>query len=96
MILHHSQSSNDVEAYQAMEAAVADGRLHSIGLSNYYEPEDFERLVNATTIIPALLQNETLRVSLEELERIEEKKDSVHIKSMGAYLRKMVLDGYCN
>ncbi len=59
MILHHSQPGNDVEAYQAMEAAVADGRLHSIGLSNYYEPEDFDRLVNATTIIPALLQNET-------------------------------------
>lgn len=31
----------------------------SIGLSNYYEPEDFDRLVNATTIKPALLQNET-------------------------------------
>ncbi len=36
------------------------------------------------------------RVTPEELERIEQKKDSVHIKSMGAYLRKMVLDGYCN
>lgn len=59
MILHHSQPSNDVEAYQAMERAVADGKLKSIGLSNYYEPEDFDRLVNATTIKPALLQNET-------------------------------------
>lgn len=59
MILHHSQPSNDVEAYQAMERAVADGKLRSIGLSNYYEPEDFDRLVDATTILPALLQNET-------------------------------------
>ena len=59
MILHHSQPSNDVDAYQAMERAVADGKLRSIGLSNYYEPEDFDRLVNATTIKPALLQNET-------------------------------------
>ena len=59
MILHHSQPSNDVDAYQAMERAVADGKLKSIGLSNYYEPEDFDRLVNATTIKPALLQNET-------------------------------------
>ena len=59
MILHHSQPSNDVQAYQAMERAVADGRLRSIGLSNYYEPEDFDRLVNATSIRPALLQNET-------------------------------------
>jgi len=59
MILHHSQPSNDVDAYQAMERAVEAGKLHSIGLSNYYEPEDFDRVVNATTIRPALLQNET-------------------------------------
>ena len=59
MILHHSQPGNDVEAYQAMERAVADGKLHSIGLSNFYELEDFDRLAEATTIPPALLQNET-------------------------------------
>ena len=59
MILHHSQPSNDVQAYQAMERAVEAGKLRSIGLSNYYTPADFDRLVNATTIKPALLQNET-------------------------------------
>lgn len=59
MILHHSQPQNDVDAYKSMEDAVANGKLRSIGLSNYYEPEDFDRLVNATTITPALLQNET-------------------------------------
>lgn len=59
MILHHSQPSNDVQAYQAMERAVASGKLRSIGLSNYYEPNDFDRVINATTIKPALLQNET-------------------------------------
>ena len=59
MVLHHSQPSNDVQAYQAMERAVADGRLKSIGLSNYYTPADFDRLVNETSIAPAVLQNET-------------------------------------
>lgn len=59
MILHHSQPSNDVDAYKSMEQAVNQGKLRSIGLSNYYTPEDFDRLVNATTITPALLQNET-------------------------------------
>ena len=59
MILHHSQPSNDVDAYKAMEQAVNDGKLRSIGLSNYYEPDDFDRLVSAVTITPALLQNET-------------------------------------
>jgi len=37
MILHHSQPSNDVDAYQAMERAVADGKLRCIGLSNSYQ-----------------------------------------------------------
>ncbi len=59
MILHHSQPANDVDAYQAMEKAVADGKLRSIGLSNYYEPEDFDRIADVVTILPALLQNET-------------------------------------
>lgn len=59
MILHHSQPENDVAAYQALEQAVGDGRLRAVGLSNYYTPEDFDRLVSATTIPPAILQNET-------------------------------------
>lgn len=59
MILHHSAPGSDVEAYQAIERAVEDGKLRSIGLSNYYTPEDFDRLVEATTIVPVLLQNET-------------------------------------
>lgn len=59
MILHHSQPSNDVAAYKAMESAVKAGKLRSIGLSNYYEPSDFDRMVKATSIKPALLQNET-------------------------------------
>lgn len=58
MILHHSQPSNDVNAYQGMERAVAEGKLHSIGLSNYYTIEDFERLTSQVTITPAVLQNE--------------------------------------
>ena len=59
MILHHSQPENDVEAYQAMEQAVEDGRLRCVGISNYYTPEDFNRLAGAVDIPPAILQNET-------------------------------------
>ncbi|MDE5908275.1 MAG: aldo/keto reductase [Lachnospiraceae bacterium] len=59
MILHHSAPGSDASAYQAMEQAVSEGKLHSIGLSNYYTPDDFDRLVGETTITPALLQNET-------------------------------------
>ncbi len=59
MILHHSQPENDVAAYKAMEQAITDGRLKAIGLSNYYDPDDFDRIVNAASILPAVLQNET-------------------------------------
>ena len=33
--------------------------------------------------------------SKEEVERIHQKMDEIGIRSMGAYLRKMALDGYC-
>ena len=58
MILHHSQPQNDVKAYHAMEKAVQDGRLRCTGISNYYSPEDFERLSSQVTLKPVLLQNE--------------------------------------
>ncbi len=56
MLLHHPGSS-DVDAYLAMEQAAEDGKIRSIGLSNWYveELEDFLPHVN---IMPALVQNE--------------------------------------
>ena len=33
--------------------------------------------------------------SKEEVERIHQKMEEVGVRSMGAYLRKMALDGYC-
>lgn len=42
MLLHHP-GEGDVEAYHAMEDAVAEGKIRSIGLSNWYieELEEF-------------------------------------------------------
>ncbi len=56
MLLHHP-GSNDVEAYLAMEKYVTEGKIHSLGLSNWYIEEltDFLPQVN---IMPALVQNE--------------------------------------
>ncbi|QWU13120.1 Aldo/keto reductase [Paenibacillus sophorae] len=56
MLLHHP-GSNDVAAYKAMEQAVADGKIRSIGLSNWYVKELGEFLPQIT-ITPALVQNE--------------------------------------
>ena len=35
------------------------------------------------------------RVTPQELERIRQKKAELGIRNMGAYLRKMAMDGYC-
>ena len=66
--------------------------------------ENITRLDNALAGIPERLEraNEQLNnlynqqeAAKEEVERIHEKMDELGIRSMGAYLRKMALDGYC-
>lgn len=56
MLLHHP-GDGDVKAYKAMENYVKDGKIKSLGLSNYYVSElsDFLPKVD---IMPALVQNE--------------------------------------
>ena len=56
MLLHHP-GTGEVEAYLAMEQAVADGKIHSIGLSNWYI-EELEEFLPQVNITPALVQNE--------------------------------------
>lgn len=56
MLLHHP-GSKDVEAYKAMEKAVSEGKIRSIGLSNWYIKE-LEAFLPQISIQPALVQNE--------------------------------------
>lgn len=56
MLLHHP-GTNDVQAYEAMEQAVRDGKIRSIGLSNWYE-EELQSFLPQITIMPSLVQNE--------------------------------------
>ncbi len=56
MLLHHPDP-NDVEAYKAMEQFVEEGKIRSIGLSNWYVEELTEFLPQVDTV-PALVQNE--------------------------------------
>lgn len=56
MLLHHPDS-NDVKAYKAMEKFVAEGKIHSIGLSNWYV-EELEEFLPQVDTVPALVQNE--------------------------------------
>lgn len=56
MLLHHP-GTNDVAAYKAMERAVAQGKIRSLGLSNYYV-EEMSELLPQVSIKPVLVQNE--------------------------------------
>ncbi|BBA51123.1 aldo/keto reductase [Fusobacterium varium] len=47
----------DIEAYKAMEKAVKEGKIRSIGLSNWYIKE-LEEFLPKIEIIPAVIQNE--------------------------------------
>ena len=56
MLLHHP-GTDDVKAYKAMETYVEQGKIRSLGLSNWYVDELTEFLPQVT-ITPALVQNE--------------------------------------
>lgn len=56
MLLHHPDR-NDVKAYKAIEQFVRNGKIRSIGLSNWYV-EELESFLPQITITPALVQNE--------------------------------------
>ena len=56
MLLHHP-GDGDVEAYKAMEKYVEEGKIRSIGLSNWYI-EELEEFLPQVDTVPALVQNE--------------------------------------
>lgn len=56
MLLHHP-GTDDVKAYKAMEQAVKDGKIRSIGLSNWYV-EELEDFLPQVDTVPAVVQNE--------------------------------------
>ena len=58
LMLIHQPGWNDEAVYRAMEQAVRDGKVHSIGISNYYTPEAVEEILSFAEIMPAVIQNE--------------------------------------
>lgn len=80
MLLHHP-GEGDVEAYQAMERAVAEGKIRSIGLSNWYI-EELTAFLPQISIMPAVVQNE-IHPYYQESEVI------AHVQSLG-----IVMEGW--
>ena len=58
LMLIHQPGWNDEAVYRAMEQAVRDGKVRSIGISNYYTPEAVEQVLSFAKIMPAVIQNE--------------------------------------
>ena len=56
MLLHHP-GTNDVKAYKTMESYVKQGKIRSLGLSNWYIKE-LSSFLPQVDIMPALVQNE--------------------------------------
>jgi Aldo/keto reductases, related to diketogulonate reductase len=56
MLLHHP-GNDDIEAYKTMERYVEEGKIRSLGLSNWYV-EELTEFLPQITITPALVQNE--------------------------------------
>lgn len=57
LLLLHQQFGDYIGAYKDMEKAVKDGRVKSIGLSNF-ESDRLEEVLNIATIAPAVIQVE--------------------------------------
>ena len=58
LLLIHQPGSNDEAVYKAMEQGVRDGKVRTIGISNYYTKEEVEKVLSYATITPAVIQNE--------------------------------------
>ena len=58
LLLIHQPGSNDEAVYKAMEQGVKDGKVKSIGISNYYTKEEIDEVLSYATITPAVIQNE--------------------------------------
>ena len=50
LMLIHQSGSNDTEVYKALCQGVRDGKLRSIGISNYYTLDEYERVTSVASV----------------------------------------------
>ena len=58
LMLIHQPGRGDKDLYKALERAVKSGKVRSIGISNYYTPEEYQYIAGDAEIPPAIVQNE--------------------------------------
>ncbi len=58
LMLIHQPGYREKELYRALERAVKNGTVKSLGISNYYTPEEFRAITEGAKIMPVIVQNE--------------------------------------
>lgn len=58
LFLIHQPGSNDEAVYRALEDGVKDGKIRSIGISNYYTKDAFDKVMSYAITTPSVIQNE--------------------------------------
>ena len=58
LCLLHQHGSSDDRVYRTMEKACKEGKIRSIGISNFYTAREVEHFVRDFEIKPAVIQNE--------------------------------------
>ena len=58
LFLLHQHGSNDENVYKALETGVAEKKIRSIGISNYYTKEAFDKVMSYAITTPSVIQNE--------------------------------------
>ncbi len=81
-LLHqHGSSANDDEVYRAMCKAVKDGKIRSIGISNFYTEKTVSHFINDFKIPPAVIQNENHLKYQNNILRDWASKKGIYIES---------------
>jgi diketogulonate reductase-like aldo/keto reductase len=78
LLLLHQPYGNIVEGYRGMEAAVHQGKVRAIGLSNFFESR-FDEIMRIATIPPAVLQ-------IESNPYVQQTVMRAHVKPYGTVL----------
>ena len=58
LMLIHQPGSNDEKVYKSMEKYYKEGKLKSIGISNYYTKSAVDNVLSYASVTPAIIQNE--------------------------------------
>lgn len=81
LLLIHQPGFDDKGLYIAMENYYKQGKLKSIGISNYYTLEAVEEVISYTDTIPAVIQNENHIYYQNDKLKSDVEKYNIYIES---------------